>query len=75
MANFEHKVLEYIGEARERMTRIEEDLKEHKEGVQQNRARIEVLEEPRKALAQIKRWAMWLITVSAAAGILYEVIK
>ena len=57
-------------ESNERMGRIEDDLKEHKEGVMQNRARIEVLEGPRKALDQIKKWAMWIIPVAAAVGIL-----
>ena len=44
MTDFEARVVEYIIEARERMTRIEEDLKEHKEGVIQNRTRIVALE-------------------------------
>jgi len=45
MTEFEAKVVEYMMEARERMTRMEKDLREHKEGVIQNRIRIETLED------------------------------
>lgn len=58
-------LIDFRDNSRERMSRIEEDLREHKEGVIQNRTRIEKLEEPGKALNQIKKWAMWLTAVSA----------
>ena len=74
MTHFEEKVLEYIVEAKARMTRIEHDLEKHIEGVEQNRTRIERLEKPREALGEIKKWAAWLITVSAAAGIIYKIV-
>lgn len=75
MNDFQSKVLEYIIEARGRMQRIEDDLEKHIEGVEQNRKRIEELERPRLVLKEIKKWAAWLITVSAAAGIIYKVLN
>jgi len=62
-------------EASGRMTRIESDLKEHKDGVIQNRTRIEKLEEPSKALKQIKKWAGWIFTVSAATLAIYKLVE
>jgi len=57
-------LVDFRDTSRERMSRIETDLNEHKEGVIQNRTRIEVLEEPGKALRQIKVWAAWLAAVA-----------
>ena len=61
-------------EASDRMTRIEDDLREHKEGVIQNRTRIEKLEEPGKALSMIKKWALWLASISAGAAGLSKIM-
>jgi len=64
-----------------RTERIEEDLREHKEGVIQNRAsiatvkdRVEELEAPEKAKAYLrKKYMKWAgviaVTVSIAAGL------
>lgn len=62
----------YHTESRERMTRIETDLREHKEGVAQNRNRIQKLEEPGRALNRIKDWAKWIVIVALAAAVLKE---
>ncbi len=52
------------------------ELHLHIEGVQQNRTRIEKLEEPGKALGLIKKWAMWVTAIGAAtAGIRDRVSK
>lgn len=59
-------LVDFRDESRDRMSRIEADLRDHIEGVKQNRARIEKLEEPGKALNLIKRWAMWLTAVLGA---------
>ena len=74
MNDFEKTVLQYIAKAEPRMDRIENDLKEHKEGVIQNRTRIESLEAPRVALGQIKKWSMWLVAVGGAIAIIYKVV-
>lgn len=68
-------LVDFRNESRERMTRIEIDLEKHIEGVEQNRARIEKLEEPQKALSQIKKWAGWLVTVGAAAGLIAKYLE
>ena len=57
-------------ETHSRMTNIEKDLREHKEGVIQNRGRIERLEEPRKLLKLLKDWAGWIIAIAAAVSII-----
>lgn len=62
-------------ETQERMGRIEEDLKIHKEGVIQNRTRIEKLEKPWNALREIKKWAKWIITISGAAIIIAKIME
>lgn len=73
-------------ETNDRMGRIEVDLREHKEGVIQNRTRIEhlerhemsnesrinKLEDPGKALRLIKQWAGWVLAVGAALALLGE---
>ncbi len=63
----------YHGEARERMSRMEEDLREHKEGVIQNRSRIETLEKPGIALRTIRQWAIWLVTVGGGVAMLAKI--
>lgn len=57
-------IIDHHEETSSRLALIEYDLREHKEGVIQNRARIERLEEPAKALTKIKEWAIWLAAVS-----------
>ena len=48
------------------------DLKEHKEGVIQNRTRIEKLEEPGKAFKLLKKY---LIGLGATAGSIIAILK
>lgn len=62
-------------ESSERMTRIEIDLREHKEGVIQNRARIEKLEEPMNALLFLKKAAIWISCICAAGGAIYKALE
>jgi hypothetical protein len=48
------------------------DLTEHKEGVVQNRERIEKLEEPGKAFKLLKKY---LLGAGAIAGSIYAVLR
>lgn len=48
------------------------ELHRHIEGVEQNRARIEKLEEPGKALSLIRMWAIWITAIGAAAAVVYK---
>lgn len=45
------------------------ELHRHIEGVEQNRARIEKLEQPGQALSLIKKWAMWVTAIGAATAV------
>ena len=68
-------LVDFRSESRDRMGRIEEDLRDHIEGVKQNRARIEKLEEPGKALSMIKRWAVWVTAVGAAFAMITKYLE
>lgn len=48
------------------------ELHRHIEGVEQNRARIEKLEEPAKALKLVKSWALWVTSVGAAVAVVMK---
>ena len=48
------------------------ELHRHIEGVEQNRTRIEKLEEPAKALSLIKKWAVWVTAIGVAAGVIFR---
>ncbi len=48
------------------------ELHRHIEGVEQNRSRIEKLEEPGKALGLIKKWAIWVTAIGAAAAVIFR---
>ena len=51
------------------------DLTEHKLGVQQNRKRIEMLEEPSVAFSVIKKYIIGLGAIAAAVLAIYETIE
>ena len=57
----------------DRLTAIEIDLREHKEGVIQNRSvitkvvkRLDVVEEPSKVISVLKKWLLGAAAVAAA---------
>jgi hypothetical protein len=68
-------LVDFRDTSRDRMSRIEDDLRDHKEGVIQNRSRIEKLEEPVKALGQIKRWSLWVAALAAGLTGLAKVLE
>ena len=51
------------------------DLTEHKEGVIQNRKRIVVLEEPRKAFSVAKKYLIGLGAISAAVVAILKAVN
>jgi len=66
----EHSIL--LMDVKKDVEQNTQDLREHKEGVIQNRVRIEKLEEPRIFLKHLKKI---LIGVGAVAGAIYMVLR
>lgn len=74
MAGKDDLIVDLLKEVREEqkthstiLTEVQIDLAEHKEGVEQCRARLDTLEEPRKAFKLLKKYLIGAGAIAASA--------
>jgi hypothetical protein len=78
MQDHQKETVTWHAKAEARLGNIEDDLREHKEGVIQNRKSVAYLEARTAKLEQpltVKTVAKWIVSVGAVAGAIITIMK
>ena len=78
MQEHQKETVGWHARAESRLGNIEDDLREHKEGVIQNRKNVAAIEKRTSKLEQplsVRAVAKWIVSVGAVAGAIVTIIK